>query len=66
MHFLLVSLWDSAEAIRDYAGPDIERARYFEYDKERLPDPEPNVTHDEVLAASGLGATPGGTLAPDA
>ena len=49
VHFLLISYWDSAEAIREYTGPDMERAQYFEYDLECLLDPEPNVAHYEVL-----------------
>jgi heme-degrading monooxygenase HmoA len=66
VHFLLISLWDSTEAIRQYAGPDIDQAQYFEYDRECLLDPEPNVTHYEVLAASGAGATSDGSVAPRA
>ena len=50
-HFLLISLWDSRQAIEGYAGPDIEQARYFPYDEECLLDPEPNVKHYEVLVA---------------
>jgi heme-degrading monooxygenase HmoA len=50
VHFLLISYWDSAEAIREYTGPDIERAQYFAYDLECLVDPEPRVTHYEVLS----------------
>ena len=48
-HFLLVSLWDSREAIEEYAGPDIARAQYFSYDLECLSEPEPEVAHYEVL-----------------
>ncbi len=50
-HFLLISLWESREAIKAYAGPDIERARYFPYDRECLVDPDSHVTHYEVLVA---------------
>jgi heme-degrading monooxygenase HmoA len=50
VHFLLISLWDSAEAIRLYTGPDIERAQYFSYDLECLVDPEPHVAHYEVVS----------------
>ena len=53
VHFLLISFWDSREAIKAYAGEDIERARYFEYDLECLVDPEPNVAHYEVMVAAG-------------
>jgi heme-degrading monooxygenase HmoA len=51
VHFMLISLWESRQAIEGYAGPEIERARYFDYDLECLIDPEPVVTHYEVLAA---------------
>jgi heme-degrading monooxygenase HmoA len=51
VHFLLVSFWESREAIAAYAGPDIDRARYFDYDRECLLDPEPDVMHFEVLIA---------------
>ena len=54
-YFLLISLWDSREAIRGYAGPDIERAQYFPYDRECLLEPEPAVAHYEVLVAPEAG-----------
>jgi hypothetical protein len=44
-----VSLWESVDAIRKFAGPDIERAVYYPEDKEFLLELEPNVTHYEVL-----------------
>ncbi len=52
-HFLLVSLWDSYESIRAFAGEDLEKARYFPKDREFLLEFEPHVTHYEVLAAPG-------------
>jgi len=51
VRFMLVSFWESREAIQAYAGPDIEAARYFPYDRECLLDPEPDVAHYEVLEA---------------
>jgi len=51
VHFLLMSFWDSREAIEAYAGADIEQAQYFPYDRECLINPEPTVTHYEVLVA---------------
>jgi heme-degrading monooxygenase HmoA len=51
VHFLLISLWESREAIEGYAGPDIERARYFPYDRRCLVAPEPTVAHYEVVVA---------------
>jgi heme-degrading monooxygenase HmoA len=52
-HFLLVSLWDSLDAVAGYAGADIEKAQYFPYDRECLVDPEPTVHHYEVIVAPG-------------
>ncbi len=51
VHFLLISWWDSREAIEAYTGADIERAQYFDYDRECLLELEPNVTHYDVLVA---------------
>ena len=45
--FLLISLWESYEAIRAFAGEDIERAVYYPKDKEFLLELEPKVTHYE-------------------
>lgn len=50
-HFLLLTLWDSLDAIRAFAGDDIERARYYPEDEEYLLELEPTVTHYEVLTS---------------
>jgi len=47
--FLFVSLWESFDAIREFAGSDIERAVYYPKDKEFLIQLEPSVNHYEVL-----------------
>ncbi len=47
--FLLVSLWESIEAVRNFAGPDSEKAVYYPEDKEYLLEMEPKVAHYEVL-----------------
>ena len=51
VHFLLISFWDSREAIARYAGPAIERAQYFPFDLECLLEPQRDVAHFEVLIA---------------
>jgi heme-degrading monooxygenase HmoA len=51
-HFLLITFWDSFDAIRAFAGPDYEQARYYPEDDEYLLEREPLVTHYEVLSAS--------------
>lgn len=48
-HFLFISFWDSLDAIRAFAGDDVERARYYPEDREYLLELEPTVTHYEVL-----------------
>jgi heme-degrading monooxygenase HmoA len=48
-HFLLLTLWDSYDAIRQFAGPDVEKAHYYPEDKEFLLEFEPHVKHYEVL-----------------
>jgi heme-degrading monooxygenase HmoA len=50
-HFLLMSLWDSLESIRAFAGENVERARYYPEDAAYLIEMEPTVTHYEVLAS---------------
>ncbi|MEW5931638.1 MAG: antibiotic biosynthesis monooxygenase [Gemmatimonadota bacterium] len=47
-HFLLITLWESWDAIRAFAGDDPERARYYPEDAEYLLELEPRVTHYEV------------------
>jgi hypothetical protein len=50
-HFLLVTLWDSVESIKAFAGPDYERARYYPEDDAFLLEREPYVTHYEALGS---------------
>lgn len=48
-HFLLLTLWESEAAIKKFAGPDMERARYYPEDEEFLLELESTVMHYEVL-----------------
>jgi heme-degrading monooxygenase HmoA len=48
VHFLLISLWESEDAIRKFAGDDITRAQYYPEDKGYLLELEPNVAHYQV------------------
>jgi len=50
-HFLLLTLWDSEDAIRQFAGEDIEKAKYYDFDPDYLVELEPTVTHYEVFTA---------------
>jgi heme-degrading monooxygenase HmoA len=50
-HFLLISLWESLDAIVAFAGEDIEQARYYPRDPDFLLELEPRVSHYKVLTA---------------
>lgn len=58
VHILLLSVWESRQAIAAYAGENIEKAHYYAYDRECLVDPSPNVEHYEVCRATGLSLKP--------
>jgi heme-degrading monooxygenase HmoA len=47
--FVLVSFWESFESIRKFEGSDIDRAVYYERDKDFLLNLEPKVAHYEVM-----------------
>lgn len=49
-HFLLITLWESYEAIRAFAGDDCEQARYYPEDDDYLLEREPFVTHYDVVS----------------
>lgn len=57
---VLVSLWESMEAIRRFAGNSPETAKYYPEDRRFLLEMEPNVRHYEVTDVLGLP----GLLAP--
>jgi heme-degrading monooxygenase HmoA len=48
--FLLITLWDSMDAIHAFAGPEPERSVYYPEDDAYLLEKEPTVAHYEVLA----------------
>ena len=50
-HFLLLTLWESEDAIRSFAGTNMEKAKYYPEDAHYLLELEPNVTHYDVLVA---------------
>lgn len=47
--FLFVSIWESYDAIRRFAGDDYERAVYYPEDQAFLLELEPNVAHYDVV-----------------
>lgn len=52
VRFLVLSYWASLDAIRAFAGDDVERAHYRPAALEFLIDPAPFATHYEVLPGS--------------
>jgi heme-degrading monooxygenase HmoA len=51
-HFLTVTHWESEDAIRGFAGSDIQKARYYPEDADFLLEFEPHVQHYVVTASS--------------
>jgi heme-degrading monooxygenase HmoA len=49
--FITLSFWESREAIRRFAGDDIDRAVFYPEDDRFLVDRGPTVDHYEVEAA---------------
>ena len=52
--FLLVSLWDSEESIRQFAGEDMGKAVFYPEDERFLVDRDNHVLHYEVAFDSAL------------
>ena len=46
--FVLLTLWESLEHIRGFAGPDVSRARYYPEDPDFLLEMPPRVRHYEI------------------
>ena len=51
--FLFISLWDSIDAIKKFAGEEYETPVYYPDDGKFLLEFEPRVRHFEVLHESG-------------
>jgi heme-degrading monooxygenase HmoA len=47
--FLMITLWESKDAIRKFAGDDINTARYYPEDNQYFMELEPHVSHYDVL-----------------
>lgn len=47
----LITFWENYEAIRNFAGQDFEKAKYYPEDKDYLLDFEEKVSHYEVFAS---------------
>lgn len=49
-HFTLITFWENLEVIKNFAGDDFEKAKYYPEDKSYLIEFEENVVHHEVFA----------------
>ena len=47
-HFTTLTLWDSIESVKAFAGDDISRAKYYDFDASFLVELEPQVRHFEA------------------
>jgi heme-degrading monooxygenase HmoA len=51
-HFITLTFWESLDAIRGFAGDDLEKAKYYPEDKDFLLEFEPRVVHYEEVGHS--------------
>jgi heme-degrading monooxygenase HmoA len=48
-HFITMTFWSDEAAIRQFAGEELTRAKYYDEDKDFLLEFEPHVVHYEVV-----------------
>jgi len=49
VHFEMLTFWDDMDAVRRFAGEDVEAAKYYDFDPAFLLEMEPRVRHYEVF-----------------
>ena len=52
----MLTLWESWDAIRAFAGEDVEKARYYDRDFDFLIDPPEKVEHFDLLEIDNVAA----------
>ena len=50
-HFNLITYWENLDVIKNFAGDDFEKAKYYPEDKDYLLEFEEKVQHFEVFAS---------------
>lgn len=50
VHVEMFTLWEDEAAICRFAGDDMARAKYYDFDEDFLLELEPEVTHFDVIA----------------
>jgi len=51
-HFITLTFWVDLEAIKGFAGEDVEKAKYYPEDSDFLLEFEPRVVHYAVVGSS--------------
>ena len=51
VHVEMFTLWEDLDAIRRFAGDELTKAKYYDFDPDYLLELEPEVTHLEVIEA---------------
>jgi hypothetical protein len=49
IHVEMFTLWEDEEAIRRFAGDDLTKAKYYDFDPDFLLELEPEVTHFDAI-----------------
>jgi heme-degrading monooxygenase HmoA len=49
VHVEMFTFWDDLEAIRRFAGDDLTKAKYYDFDPDFLLELEPEVTHFDMI-----------------
>ena len=49
VHVEMLTLWDDLDAISRFAGDELTKAKYYDFDSDFLLELEPEVTHFEVV-----------------
>ena len=53
VHVEMLTFWDGMEAIARFAGEDVERAKYYDFDDHFLIEKEPSVLHFDAFGEPG-------------
>jgi hypothetical protein len=51
VHVEMFTLWKDEGAVRSFAGAEVLKAKYYDFDRDFLLELEPEVTHFEVIEA---------------
>lgn len=49
VHVEMFTLWDGLDAVRRFAGDEVTKAKYYDFDPDFLLELEPEVTHLDVI-----------------